>query len=354
MKMGDQALSQDEIDALLQGSDEIFEDSSAASTFPGTIDSLSGDDLQKLRNLYLDVLDSQSNALTTLFQKDVIISSPVVELINKDSFMDRIPVPFLQINIPFTENIVGENIYIFLENDAIKIGSIMMGQDVAELTEMLISAVAEASSQLVGNTLTTFSNKYKTQIKTGSPSQIVVRNYSDAILPPDESFILISYNIKIDNYNSKFYQILSLNAAKGLVNMSSPSVSFTQPQPKMDRMQPSSSYQATTPSSQQFQTAQFSRLEPVLTPEEKKNISLILDVEMEVTVELGRTKKTIKEILSMGEGTIVELDRLAGEAVDLLVNGKKIAKGEVIVIEENFGLRITEILSKSERLNSLS
>lgn len=353
--MGDQALSQDEIDALLQGSDEIFEDASAsASAFTGAIDSLSGDDIQKLRNIYLEILDSQSTALTTLFQKDVVISSPVVDIVNKESFMDKIPVPFLQISIPFTETIVGENIYIFLENDAIKIGSIMMGQDVAELTEMLISAVAEACSQLVGNTLTNFSNKYKTQIKTGSPSQMLVRNYTDAILPPDDSFILITYNIKIDNYNTKFYHILSLNASRSLINMNAPMPSFTGAQQKMDRPTTQTTFQAAAPSSQQFQTAQFSKLEPVLTPEEKKNISLILDVEMEVTVELGRTKKTIKEILSMGEGTIVELDRLAGEAVDLLVNGKKIAKGEVIVIEENFGLRITEILSKSERLNSLS
>ena len=87
---------------------------------------------------------------------------------------------------------------------------------------------------------------------------------------------------------------------------------------------------------------------------EQGNISLIMDVFMEMTVELGRTKKSIKEILGMGEGTIIELDKLAGEPVDILVNHKPIAKGEVVVIDENFGVRVTEILSPMERVNDLT
>lgn len=83
---------------------------------------------------------------------------------------------------------------------------------------------------------------------------------------------------------------------------------------------------------------------------ESGNISLLMDVTMEVTVELGRAKKQIKEILSMGEGTIIALDKLAGEAVDILVNHKLIAKGEVVVIDENFGVRVTEIVSNPDKM----
>ena len=86
---------------------------------------------------------------------------------------------------------------------------------------------------------------------------------------------------------------------------------------------------------------------------EQGNIGLIMDVYMEMTVELGRTKKQIKDILGMGEGTIIELDKLAGEPVDILVNHKPIAKGEVVVIDENFGVRVTEILSSLERVTEL-
>lgn len=75
-----------------------------------------------------------------------------------------------------------------------------------------------------------------------------------------------------------------------------------------------------------------------------------MDVMMEVTVELGRTRQPIKDILSIGEGTIIELDKLAGEPVDILVNHNRIAKGEVVVIDENFGVRITEILSGADKL----
>jgi len=101
------------------------------------------------------------------------------------------------------------------------------------------------------------------------------------------------------------------------------------------------------------QAVQFPNLMQRTMPQEPGNISLIMDVFMEMTVELGRTKKLIKEILSMGEGTIIELDKLAGEPVDILVNHKLIAKGEVVVIDENFGVRVTEIVSPLERMNEL-
>jgi flagellar motor switch protein FliN/FliY len=99
------------------------------------------------------------------------------------------------------------------------------------------------------------------------------------------------------------------------------------------------------------QSVQFPNLMPQATVQEQGNIGLIMDVFMEMTVELGRTRKLIKEILGMGEGTIIELDKLAGEPVDILVNHKLIAKGEVVVIDENFGVRVTEIVSPMERMS---
>jgi flagellar motor switch protein FliN/FliY len=99
------------------------------------------------------------------------------------------------------------------------------------------------------------------------------------------------------------------------------------------------------------QSIQFPNLMPQASLQEQGNIGLIMDVYMEMTVELGRTRKLIKEILGMGEGTIIELDKLAGEPVDILVNHKLIAKGEVVVIDENFGVRVTEIVSPIDRVN---
>jgi flagellar motor switch protein FliN/FliY len=99
------------------------------------------------------------------------------------------------------------------------------------------------------------------------------------------------------------------------------------------------------------QSVQYPNLMPQVTPQEQGNIGLIMDVSMEMTVELGRTRKLIKEILSMGEGTIIELDKLSGDPVDILVNHKLIAKGEVMIVDENFGVRVTEIVSPMERMS---
>jgi flagellar motor switch protein FliN/FliY len=83
------------------------------------------------------------------------------------------------------------------------------------------------------------------------------------------------------------------------------------------------------------------------------NMNLLLDVPLQLTVELGRARRTIKEVLAFGPGAVVELDRLAGEPVDVLINGKLLGKGEVVVINENFGIRVTDILSPAERVKQL-
>lgn len=98
---------------------------------------------------------------------------------------------------------------------------------------------------------------------------------------------------------------------------------------------------------------QFRDLDPGEQSSESRNIDLILDVTLAITVELGRTRRQIREVLALGPGSVVELDRLAGEDVDVLANGILIAKGEVVVIDENFGVRITDIVSPAARLSTL-
>ncbi len=85
----------------------------------------------------------------------------------------------------------------------------------------------------------------------------------------------------------------------------------------------------------------------------RNNLDMLMDIPLSVTVELGRTKRSVKEILELSAGSIIELDKLAGEPVDILVNQRIVAKGEVVVIEENFGVRVTDILSQADRLNNL-
>ena len=100
--------------------------------------------------------------------------------------------------------------------------------------------------------------------------------------------------------------------------------------------------------------AEFQQLQEPAGEQDQRNIDLLMDVDLPVSIELGRTKMAISDILGLGPGSVVELNKLAGEPVDLLVNYKVVAKGEVVVVDENFGLRITQLMTPEERLKALA
>ena len=90
-----------------------------------------------------------------------------------------------------------------------------------------------------------------------------------------------------------------------------------------------------------------------VTPQDKKNLDFILDIPLQVTVELGRTKLLVKDILQLNQGTVVELTKLAGEPLDIFVNSKLVARGEAVVINEKFGVRLVDIVSPNERVEKV-
>ncbi|MCK4631952.1 MAG: flagellar motor switch protein FliN [candidate division Zixibacteria bacterium] len=100
--------------------------------------------------------------------------------------------------------------------------------------------------------------------------------------------------------------------------------------------------------------AEFQHLSEPADESEPRNIDLLMDVNLPVSIELGRTKMSISDILALGPGSVVELSKLAGEPVDVMVNFKTVAKGEVVVIDENFGVRITQLMTPEERLRSIA
>ena len=105
--------------------------------------------------------------------------------------------------------------------------------------------------------------------------------------------------------------------------------------------------------SEEVSNAEFQSLQQPAGSHDPQNIDLLMDVDLTVSIELGRTRMSISYILSLGPGSVVELNKLAGEPVDLLVNNKQVARGEVVVVDENFGLRITQLMTPEERLKSL-
>jgi flagellar motor switch protein FliN/FliY len=100
--------------------------------------------------------------------------------------------------------------------------------------------------------------------------------------------------------------------------------------------------------------AEFQQLQQPVSGPESRNIELLMDVDLPIAIELGRTKMSIADILALGPGSVVELNKLAGEPVDLLVNQRVVARGEVVVVDENFGLRITQLMTPEERLRALA
>jgi len=117
--------------------------------------------------------------------------------------------------------------------------------------------------------------------------------------------------------------------------------------------EPELNFPQSPPSALTAQTVEFPQLKEAHATTETRNFDLLLDVRLPVAIELGRTTMPIADILNLGSGSIVELDKLAGEPVDLLVNNKIIAQGEVVVVDENFGIRITSLVSPQERIKSL-
>ena len=283
-----------------------------------------------------------------------------------------------------------------------------------ELNEIHMSAVGEAMNQMMGTVATSLSTMFNKKIDISPPKvNLIDLGAEDKItdlVNNDEPVVKTSFRMEVDGLiDSEIMQILPLDVAKEMVTFlmgggaeaeaqaeeapapapePAPASAAPEPAPAAAAPAPAAAAPAPQPAAPQYaappqpqyaappmgvqpvyappayannvvasgvpvQNAQFAPLTNEPVEVNAANISLIQDVPLQVTVELGRTKKSIREILEFSTGSIIELDKLAGEPVDIHVNGQLTAKGEVVVIDENFGVRITEIVSPMERVQSL-
>jgi flagellar motor switch protein FliN/FliY len=256
----------------------------------------------------------------------------------------------------------------------------MMGQTGVELDDAALSAVAEALSQISGPVATEIGNQSGKTVQNAPPDfQSVSKD--KVRLPQGEVVVKLEYPLMIEGENpAKLIELYSLSLAKEIITAigagaaeaaapafgaaagpsggGAPQATGAQAGIAQTFGQAFGAPQGMEMGSGQappnVQPVQFANLQGAGAAGEQGNIGLLMDVYMELTVELGRTRKLIREILGIGEGTIIELDKLAGEPVDILVNHKLIAKGEVVVIDENFGVRVTEIVSPMQRMSDLT
>lgn len=379
----DGMLSQEEINALLNGLNTV--------NLGNEEESLTSEEKDAIGEVSNISMGAAATALSSLVNQRVVITTPVVSYANWEELADNYDRPCVFIQIYYKEGLEGNNVLILKESDVKIITDLMMGGDgtnvADELSELHLSAIGEAMNQMMGSASTSISSMLEKRVDISPPIANVVDlngtiNMEEIAPFLSGQFVKVAFKMEIGNLvDSELMQLYPFDLARDIYkkftgedveietpvqqvsNTSAPSVSSPVEVPPVQNI-PSQSvpnygipsagmpvpgmvnppYSAPVPDVN-VQPAQFQPFTPasgmIAGPE---NIGLIMDVPLEVTVELGRTNKTIKEILEFSPGTIIELNKLAGEPIDVLVNGKYVAKGEVVVIEESFGIRVTEII----------
>ena len=348
-------------------------------------------------------MGSSATTLSSLVNRRVNITTPVVTLARWENVLRDYEKPCVFIQIKYTVGLDGSNILVLKEHDVKVITDLMMGGDGSnvegELGELHLSAISEAMNQMMGSSATSLSTMLDKMIDISPPEASFVdlstfKSGGDIAPFLADIFVKIAFRMQIDDLvDSTIMQLYPIDFAKELCDTflknqlsdtaSEPAPQAAAPQggmaPQMDMNQmgmpqmgmpqmqmgmgmpqmgmdmnqmgmPQMQMGMGMPQMQmmpnmniqpaQFQS--FSRDTGAMPGQE--TIGLIKDVPLEVTVELGRTSKSIAEILDFTPGTIIELDKIAGEPIDILVNGRLVARGEVVVIEESFGVRVTEII----------
>ena len=401
----DGMLSQDEINALLNGIDsgeidineaaaeaaeqaakgpqvdENFKPAEATGADEASLSDVEKDAIGEVGNI---CMGSAATTLFSLVNRKVNITTPVVSLATWENVLEDYEKPAIFVQIKYTAGLDGNNILVLKESDVKVITDLMMGGDGTntdgELGELHLSAISEAMNQMMGASATSLSTMLGKLIDISPPeaSSVDLSAVTDGseIAPfLGGAFAKITFRMQIDDdlVDSTLMQLYPIDFAKFLSEkfletmMGPDSGSEPAPEPA-----PAPAPEAPTPApaaapmpdmgmqpqmgapqqmgmpmpNVNIQPASFTPFSmDVNAMQSQENISLIKDVPLEVTVELGRTSKAISDILDFAPGTIIELDKIAGEPVDVLVNGKLVAKGEVVVIEENFGVRVTEIIN---------
>lgn len=394
-------LSQEEIDSLLNGGGSF----SAPEEEEEILTDIEKDLLGEVGNISMG---SASTALSQIINQQVNITTPVVSVTTLDELKRNFEVPNIALEVKYVSGIAGKNVLVMKITDAAVIANLMMGGDgrVAnpQLSEIEESAVSEAMNQMIGSAATSMATMFAREVNISPPAANIWTEDGDMTveeIDPFEKIIKVSFRLTIGELvDSNIMQVLPVATARKIISIMMgqeiveavpaapqstpappPAASYTAPPAPSPSPAPSQQMYQNAPPQQYYNQpnynlqggynhgfqekpietappvevhrAQFQPLHPQTGHNQPKNIDLILDVPLEISVVLGRTKKSIKEILSLGTGSLVELDKLAEEPVEILVNGKRVAYGEVVVVDENFGVRITSIVSNTERIQSL-
>lgn len=347
-------LSQEEIDAILKF---------GTKPEPQTVSAMESDALGEVGNISMG---SAATTLSQLLNQRVTITTPRVKVLNLDDLFAQFAVPYLAILVNFVEGLSGFNLLVMRSSDAAIIADLMMGGSgrvhSTEMDEIKISAVSEVMNQMIGTAATSLHSMFRRKVNISPPEVVMFDAPPQPGMYPNlqqETLAVVAFRMVVgDLIDSEILQVMPISSAKQMVEylMGGSSVQASVPEPARQiatAMVPSVATLAPQPEVT-VQKAQFSPLPPPAQAGPGSNIDLILDVPLQVSVVLGRSRKTIRDILTMGSGSVVELDRMVEDTVDVLVNGTLIAKGEIVVVNENFGVRLVSVLSQAERLKEIN
>lgn len=369
--MSKDVLSQEEIDRLMRESVNQEENllSDTEKDIIGEVGNIS--------------MSTAATTLSSILNRRVLITTPRVSEVTFSQIIEECSVPKVVARIEFKSGLKGDNLLMMDIQDALIIADLMMGGqgDVEgrEFTELELSAVGEAMNQMIGSASTSMATMLGGPIDI-LPPHVEVWNSSikEEIQEMEEErrVCRISFNLDVEGLiKSEIMQVFTMETVEDVINIMLGPVEYKEEklEEEVERVekvapvvhqQPKERYEEAIMAERQERSRVEEKVQvqkpifPNLEEERQevrppRNLDLIMDVPLEFSVVLGKSKKTIQEILSFGNGSIVELDKLADEPLEIYVNGKLIAHGEVVVINENFGVRITNILSKEQRVKNL-
>lgn len=343
------SLTQAEIDALMNtDQEEVVEE-----LFDQTITDIIGE----VGNI------SMSQAATTLssiLNRRVLITTPRVTYVKFQQILDELVTPKVSTVVEFKESLEGSNLLLLNVEDAIIIADLMIGGDGTttntEFTELELSAVGEAMNQMIGSASTSMATMIGKKVDILPPDVNLWNDQKQVAykgLDAETTVCKISFDLSVEGViESEIMQIYTQQMVQEISDMmlaDTGEVLENRHQPEPTVVETPSKHEKKVA----IQTPEFQPLENKKIESTIDNLDLIMDVPLDFSVVLGNSRKSIKEILSLGVGSVVELDKLTDEPLEVYVNGKLIAHGEVVVINENFGVRITNILSQKQRLTNL-
>lgn len=320
------------------------------------------DTLKEMLNISMS---ASSSSLSMLLSNDVKVEEPELqEFENSTELLKAFKDNTLFAHANYQKSFEGSFIYMFKPQDAAVLADLMMGGagkvKAGKLGDLQVSAVQEAINQMNSSIYSNLSNMFSLDVNA---AEVELADY-DEKNPPEylEEFncplVTISFKLEVgDILSSNFVQVIPADVIKFQATTIDETVKISDTNKSLMEEETEISPEAIESMSKDavtVQPVQFTSFDN--HPSNKSdngNIDLLMDIKLKLSVELGRTELPIKRVLELTRGSIIELDKVAGEPVELYANDKLIAKGEVVVIEDNFGLRITSIISPDDRIKNL-